>query len=107
MTQLNTALPPLAIGIDVGGTGTKYGIVDRNGNILFSGEISTRGHETPESFINELYNNLYPLVIKSGGPSRIKGIGMGAPNGNYYTGTIEYAPNLPWRGIVPFGKLVV
>jgi glucokinase len=106
MTQLNTALQPLAIGIDVGGTGTKYGIVDRNGNILFSGEISTRGHETPESFINELYNNLYPLVIKSGGPGRIQGIGMGAPNGNYYTGTIEYAPNLPWKGIVPFGKLV-
>ncbi len=105
-SSMTTSLQPLAIGIDVGGTGTKFGIVDRNGNILFSGEISTRGHEQVESFIDELHHNLYSLIQKAGGPGRIIGIGLGAPNGNYYSGTIEYAPNLPWRGIIPLAKLV-
>ncbi len=96
----------LAIGIDIGGTGTKYGIIDRNGNILFAGEISTRGQAEVEGFIDELYNNLHPLIEKAGGPGRIKGIGVGAPNGNYYTGTVEYAPNLPWKGIIPLAKII-
>ena len=112
MTTLTSSSPstvslqPLAVGIDVGGTGTKFGVVDRNGNILFSGEISTRGHNQVETFIDELHKNLYPLILKAGGPGRIVGIGMGAPNGNYYSGTVEYAPNLPWKGIIPFAKLV-
>ena len=106
MTLSTTSLTPLAIGIDVGGTGTKFGIVDRNGNILFAGEISTRGHEEVESFIDELHTVLYSLIQKAGGPGRIIGIGLGAPNGNYYSGTIEYAPNLPWKGIIPLAKLV-
>lgn len=105
MTQVTSSFQPLAIGIDVGGTGTKFGIVDRHGNILFSGEISTRGHNEVGSFIDELHAKLYPLIEKAGGPGRIIGIGMGAPNGNYYTGTIEYAPNLPWKGIIPLAKL--
>jgi glucokinase len=106
MDNQTTSLQPLAIGIDIGGTGTKFGIVDRNGNILFSNEISTRNHKEVEGFIDELHNNLYPLIEKAGGPGRIKGIGLGAPNGNIYTGTIEYAPNLPWKGIIPLAKLV-
>jgi glucokinase len=96
----------LAIGIDIGGTGTKFGVIDRNGNILFAGEISSRGHAEVEGFIDELYNNLHSLIEKAGGPGRIKGIGVGAPNGNYYTGTVEYAPNLPWKGIIPLAKLI-
>lgn len=105
-TLSTVSMQPLAVGIDVGGTGTKFGIVDRNGNILFAGEISTRGHNQVETFIEELHKNLYPLIQKAGGPGRIIGIGMGAPNGNYYSGTVEYAPNLPWKGIIPFAKLV-
>ena len=101
-----TALQQLAIGIDIGGTGTKFGIVDRNGNILFSSEISSRNHEEVEGFIDELYDNLHTMIQRAGGPGRIKGIGVGAPNGNYYTGTVEYAPNLPWRGIIPLAKMV-
>lgn len=104
--QGSSSLQPLAVGIDVGGTGTKFGIVDRNGNILFSGEISTKVHSEVESFIDELHSTLYPLIEKAGGPGRMIGIGMGAPNGNFYTGTIEYAPNLPWKGIIPLAKLV-
>ncbi|MES2330401.1 MAG: ROK family protein [Bacteroidota bacterium] len=97
---------PLSIGIDIGGTGTKFGIVDNVGNLLFSSEMSTRNHADLAAFIDELYNNLNPLIEQAGGIGRIKGIGLGAPNGNYYTGTIEYAPNLPWKGILPLAALV-
>ena len=96
----------LAIGIDIGGTGTKFGIVDRNGNVLFSSEISTRGHSQVEGFIDELYKHLAVLIEQAGGTGRMRGIGVGAPNGNYYSGTVEYAPNLPWRGIIPLAKLI-
>ncbi len=96
----------LAIGIDIGGTGTKYGIVDRNGNVLFSGEMSTRGHAQVEGFIDSLYENLVVLIDKAGGSGRMRGIGVGAPNGNFYSGTVEYAPNLPWKGILPLAKLI-
>jgi glucokinase len=97
---------PLAIGIDVGGTGTKFGIVDRDGNVLFSGEISTKKHAEVNTFIDELHTALSELIEKAGGIGRMKGMGVGAPNGNYYTGTVEYAPNLPWRGIIPVAKLI-
>ena len=96
----------LAIGIDIGGTGTKFGIVDRVGNLLFSSEMSTKKHDTIESFIEELHTNLLPLIEKAGGIGRFIGIGVGAPNGNYYSGTIEYAPNLPWKGIIPLTKMM-
>jgi glucokinase len=96
----------LAIGIDIGGTGTKFGIVDRVGNVLFSSEISTRKHSDVNSFIDELYTELSKLIDNVGGIGRIKGIGVGAPNGNYYTGTIEYAPNLPWKGIIPLARMM-
>jgi len=97
---------PLAIGIDIGGTGTKYGIVDRDGNVLFSGEMSTKKHRTVDTFIVELHEVVSEAIHQAGGIGRMKGIGVGAPNGNYYTGTIEYAPNLPWEGIIPLAKLI-
>src|SRR5258706_12185714 len=96
----------MAIGIDIGGTGTKFGIVDRDGNVLFTGEISTKQHAEVNTFIDELHTSLSELIERAGGIGRMKGIGVGAPNGNYYTGTIEYAPNLPWRGIIPLAKLL-
>jgi glucokinase len=101
-----SAVPALAIGIDIGGTGTKFGVVDRDGNVLFSGEISTKKHTEVNPFIDELYNAVSSLIEKAGGVGRMKGIGVGAPNGNYYTGTIEYAPNLPWKGVIPMSKLM-
>src|SRR6195952_874613 len=100
------SLEPLAIGIDIGGTGTKFGIVDWIGNVLFSGELSTKKHKTIETFIDELHEKLSSLIQTVGGPGRIRGIGVGAPNGNFYTGTIEYAPNLPWKGIIPLAQLI-
>lgn len=101
-----SAVQALAIGIDIGGTGTKFGVVDRDGNVLFSGEISTKKHAEVTTFIDELYTALSVLIEKAGGVGRMKGIGVGAPNGNYYTGTIEYAPNLPWKGVIPMSKLM-
>lgn len=106
MARTKPSLEQLAIGIDIGGTGTKFGIVDRVGNLLFSSEMSTRTHKEVEIFIDELHDNLAPLIEQAGGIGRMKGIGLGAPNGNFYTGTVEYAPNLPWKGIIPLAKLV-
>lgn len=94
------------IGVDIGGTGTKYGIVDKDGNVLFSSSMPTNTHAQVHTFIDELYIKLSELIVKVGGVGRIKGIGIGAPNGNIYTGAIEYAPNLPWKGVIPFAKMV-
>lgn len=95
----------LAIGIDIGGTNTKYGIVNHRGEILQQGDIRTDQYATIELFIDALYNTLQP-VIKSVKKRNIQGIGIGAPNGNYYNGTIEYAPNLKWPGIIPLAKMI-
>jgi glucokinase len=105
-TSAPVSLEPLAIGIDIGGTGTKFGIVDRIGNVLFTGDLSTKKHKKIETFIDELYEKLYALIQTVGGSGRIRGIGVGAPNGNFYTGTVDYAPNLPWKGIIPLAQLI-
>ena len=73
---------------------------------MHSSSMPTNTHAQVDSFIDELYVKLSELIEKVGGVGRIKGIGVGAPNGNIYTGTIEYAPNLPWKGIIPFAKML-
>lgn len=95
-----------AVGIDIGGTTTKFGIVNRDGEILNQSRIPTNQHEVVEDFIEDLYKGLQPMIEKVGGVNEFAGIGMGAPNGNYYTGTIEYAPNLKWKGIIPIAELM-
>lgn len=95
-----------AIGIDIGGTNTKYGIVNHRGEILEKGELKTDAYPKIEDYVDALYDVLDPLIKKHVNGGTVKGIGIGAPNGNYYTGTIEYAPNLHWRGIIPVTKLV-
>jgi glucokinase len=105
-TSTPVSLEPLAIGIDIGGTGTKFGIVDRIGNVLFTGDLSTKKHKKIETFIEELHDKLFALIQTIGGSGRIRGIGVGAPNGNFYTGTVDYAPNLPWKGIIPLAQLI-
>lgn len=96
----------LAIGIDIGGTNIKYGFVDRSGNILSPGNIKMKDCPTVNHFIIELQKSLEALIEEHSLSYNIKGIGMGAPNGNFYTGNIEYAPNLTWEGIIPLRKLV-
>ncbi len=105
-TSTPPSLEALAVGIDIGGTGTKFGIVDRAGNVLFTGDLSTKRHKKIETFIDELHDKLAVLIQNAGGIGRIRGIGVGAPNGNFYTGTVEYAPNLPWKGILPLAQMI-
>jgi glucokinase len=94
-----------AIGVDVGGTNTKYGIVNHRGQIVFEGSIKTDKYEDVNDFIEALYQKLQPEIEKMNDINFI-GIGVGAPNGNFYTGTIDYAPNLKWKGVIPLAKLV-
>jgi Transcriptional regulator/sugar kinase len=97
---------PYVIGIDMGATNTVFGVVDANGNILSRGSIKTQTHSDINLYIKDLYDELSKLINASGGIEHFNGIGIGAPNGNYYSGNIEQAPNLPWKGAIPFGKLI-
>lgn len=96
----------IAIGVDIGGTNTKFGLVNHRGEILAKGTMKTDVHEDVEGFIEEIYQHLEPLIIQNGGMTMVEGVGVGAPNANYYKGTIEQAPNLNWKGIVPFADLM-
>ncbi len=96
----------LAIGIDIGGTTTKFGIVDRSGKILIQDRISSVERDNAEEFIDDLSGKLNPWIEQAGGIDKFAGIGMGAPNGNFYKGTIEYAPNLKWKGIIPLADMM-
>lgn len=92
-------------GIDIGGTNTKYGLVDAGGNILLHGAIATRKHEKAEDFVTEISE----LILQGAKTLSVdlQGTGIGSPNGNYFTGNIEFAPNLKWKGIVPLSKLFI
>lgn len=96
---------PYVVGIDIGGTNTVFGIVDARGTILASGSIKTGAYDEADNYVDEVCKNLLPLIIANGGVDKIKGIGIGAPNGNYYSGTIEFAPNLPWKGVIPLAAM--
>ncbi len=98
----------LVIGIDVGGQTTKCGVVDARGTVLAQTVIRTDSHTEVELFIADLAEALNKIIRESGAEGRIRGIGLGAPNGNYYTGEIENAVNLTWGGsrTIKFSKLL-
>lgn len=98
-------IEPLALGIDIGGTNTAFGIVNRRGEIVVKGSLPTTGHGTVEDFIAALKGELLPIIEKTG-RNNIIGAGIGAPNGNFFTGDIVFAPNLPWHGVIKMTKLV-
>ena len=87
---------PYVIGIDMGGTNTVFGIVDARGNVIASSSIKTGKHSDFNDYIDELHTELSRLIKDNDAEGKINGIGIGAPNGNYYTGMIDQAPNLPW-----------
>ena len=97
---------PYVIGIDVGGTNTVFGIVDKRGQIIKNGSIKTGTHGEVGDYLDELTLALNELIEETGATDQIKGIGVGAPNGNYFTGSIEFAPNLRWKGVIPFAQLL-
>lgn len=96
---------PYVIGVDLGGTNTVFGIVNANGEVVAENSIRTQEYPTIEDFVEASCACLKPLIESVGGIDKINGIGIGAPNGNYYKGTIEFAPNLPWKGVVPLADL--
>ncbi|MBE6217718.1 MAG: ROK family protein [Bacteroidales bacterium] len=95
------------VGIDVGGQTSKIGVVDARGTVLAQTVIRTDTYEQVEPYIAELAEAVKKLIKESGTEGKVRGVGVGAPNGNYYTGTIENAPNLLWgRQKVEFAKLL-
>lgn len=97
---------PYVVGIDMGGTNTVFGIVDARGLVVASNSIKTRKHAKFEDYINELCTELNRLIADNNLVDRIYGIGVGAPNANYFTGMIEDGVNLPWPTPIPFAKML-
>lgn len=99
-------MKPYVLGIDIGGTNSVFGIVDARGTILASGSIKTQKYAAVEDYVNDLCNEILKLVKQEDVEDKIEGVGVGAPNGNYFNGTIEYSPNLPWKGIIPLAQML-
>ena len=100
-------LKPYVIGLDLGGTNSVFGIVDSRGEIKATTAIKTQGYDKVEDYVDACVTALEPIIEQVGGIDMIKAMGIGAPNGNYYNGTIEFAPNLSWGhdGIVPLAAM--
>ena len=96
---------PYVVGMDIGGANTVFGVVDSRGNVLATDSVKTQSYSKIEDYVEAVCTKLRPLIESFGGVEKIKGMGVGAPNGNYYNGTIEFAPNLPWRGVIPLAAL--
>ena len=92
-------------GVDIGGTNTVYGLVERTGNIVAEGNLKTTDYPEIHNFVSALAGAITNLMKGKSG-IELAGIGIGAPNANYHRGTIELAPNLAWKGIVPIAKYV-
>ncbi len=99
-------MKPYVVGIDIGGTNTVFGIVDARGNVVASSSIKTGRHADIKDYVEELKTSLNNLLEANDATDKIAGIGVGAPNGNYFTGAIEMAPNLPWKGRIPLAELL-
>ena len=97
---------PYVIGVDLGGTNTVFGIVDARGNVVVNASIKTAVHNEIELYLDDLVVGLNMLIEQVGGKDKIRGIGVGAPNGNYFNGSIEFAPNLPWKGKIPLAQMI-
>lgn len=98
---------PFVIGLDLGGTNAVFGIVDQRGQVLATNSIKTGAYKTVDDFVAAGVEALKPIIAKVGGIGQIKAMGIGAPNGNFYRGTIEFAPNLAWGhdGVVPLAEM--
>ena len=99
-------MKPYVVGIDIGGTNTVFGIVDARGVVIASSSIKTLKHADVNDYIEELYQGVMSLLKMNDAVDKIHGIGIGAPNANYYTGMIENAVNLPWPTPLPLAQMV-
>ena len=100
-------LKPFVIGLDLGGTNSVFGIVDARGEIKATTAIKTGGYDKVDDYVKASVEALQPIIETVGGIDKIKAMGIGAPNGNFYTGSIEFAPNLSWahEGVVPLADM--
>jgi glucokinase len=96
----------VAIGIDIGGTNSVLGVIDKGGKCLTESSIKTQTHPEIELFLKDLAYEIHRILDELEEVVLVKGIGIGAPNGNYYNGTIEYAPNLIWKGVLPMVEMM-
>lgn len=97
---------PYVIGIDIGGTNTVFGIVDARGHVVATDSIKTKKHVDFDDYIEELHEGVMRLIRTNDAEDQIQGIGIGAPNANYYTGEIINPPNLPWGPIIPLAEKI-
>jgi len=105
--EAQTGMKPYVIGLDLGGTNSVFGIVDSRGEIKATTAIKTQGYDNVEDYVDAAVSALQIIIDQVGGIEKIKAMGIGAPNGNYYKGTIEFAPNLSWGhdGVVPLADM--
>lgn len=97
---------PYVLGMDMGGTNTVFGIVDARGQVVASDSIKTKKHAKFEDYVADLQQAVNRLLEANDATDKIKGIGIGAPNGNYYTGEILNPPNLPWGPVIPLAETI-
>ncbi|MCD7722087.1 MAG: ROK family protein [Prevotellaceae bacterium] len=104
---MDTRDKPYVMGLDLGGTNSVFGIVDAAGSIVAETSVKTCGHgPEPETYVRDCVEALRPIIDQVGGVAQVRGLGIGAPNGNYYSGCIEYAPNLPWgKERIPLARM--
>ena len=101
-----TTIKPYVIGLDLGGTNSVFGIVDSRGDIKATTAIKTQGYENADDYVDAAVEALQIIIDQVGGIEKIKAMGIGAPNANYYKGTVEHAPNIVWgKGIVPLAEM--
>jgi glucokinase len=100
------AITEVTLGVDIGGTNTKFGLVEREGKCITEMSIPTNAHEPAENLIARLHENVGEMCRPLEGTYALRGIGIGAPNANYYRGTVENPPNLSWKGVVDVSALV-
>ena len=99
-------MKPYVVGIDIGGTNTVFGIVDARGVVIASSSIKTLKHAKVEDYIEDLHQSITHLLEANDAVGKVNGIGIGAPNANYYTGMIEKFANIPWPTPLPLAQLV-
>ncbi|MDE6379750.1 MAG: ROK family protein [Muribaculaceae bacterium] len=97
---------PYVLGVDIGGTNTVFGIVDARGQVIASDSIKTKKHAEFDDYVAELHSAVERLLRLNDAEDKIQGIGIGAPNANYYTGEIVNPPNLPWGPVIPLAEKV-